>query len=132
MKQPAELSANKLAVLLSILAVIWVLCYNAEVQFPARHIADTYARIGSSNVTQESYQYAINFVKNNTQPGAEHEHRVYLTNKYNLTKSPEKDICIILIHTPEYERWMSSVQSLLAQNYSKFKVYYLNNYQGGQ
>lgn len=27
---------------------------------------------------------------------------------------------------------MNSIKSLLAQNYSKFKVYYLNNYEGGQ
>lgn len=36
-EQQAEMSYPRLGVLLSILGVIWILCYNAEQQFPARH-----------------------------------------------------------------------------------------------
>lgn len=54
----AEISYQKLAMLMALLAFIWVLCYNAEGQFTQRHIMDTYERIGENKVSDSSFKYA--------------------------------------------------------------------------
>ena len=41
----AEMTTKKLSMLLFLLAVVWVLCYNAEQQIPARLLSETYSRL---------------------------------------------------------------------------------------
>lgn len=38
LEHKAEMSYQKLGGLIGLLAFIWLLCYNAERQFPSRHI----------------------------------------------------------------------------------------------
>lgn len=59
----AEMSFQKLSFMLLLLASIWILCYNAEQQFPARHIIDTYERLGDHKVSDESYEYAVGIAR---------------------------------------------------------------------
>ena len=61
--QEGELSTTKLVLLLCLLAGIWVLCYQAEQQLPARHIADTYSRMLDRAVTPESLEVVRGLAK---------------------------------------------------------------------
>lgn len=97
-----------------------------------RHISDTYDRIGDRNITHLSLKYAEKLLNNSN--NVDEKQMQDLEKKYNFQNLREQEVCVILIHKSgiKEEMWMKSVQILLQQDYANYKIYYINNYEGGQ
>lgn len=52
--------------LLGLLGIIWIMCYNAELQLPGRHVMNIYDRIQGRNITTKSIELATNILQNVT------------------------------------------------------------------
>jgi hypothetical protein len=79
------MSKKKLSLILGILLIVWILCYNAESLLPNRIILETYDRIPDQQITPEDIIFAKKLLNNSSDKLATLE-KEKLESKYDLSR----------------------------------------------